>query len=192
MVAFIETLRVKSAERARRVRAGILLGRGAFIATYNNLLLTGKSFAYDAFRDRYYYDGREITGGVLAELRLLAAKECAIAPDHRTVRDAVKALCQQHSSTREQPKDVWHDAIADILQEAIAVGDRERVRVITIYGVPHWCVAMYDLKQALDVRGRNGSRRIRSIMRILGWQARSVIICGHRMRGFVQRVRSGA
>jgi hypothetical protein len=183
MVAFIEQLRKQRIERAKRVERGMLTGRGAFIETYNNLVGTGKAFTHDAMRDRYYYDGREINGSMLAELRVVAAAGRLVAPNQRTLWDAVRALCRKHpiDGQPEHIKDQWQDAISVILE-----GDRRVARVVTIHGVPHQCVAMRDLKQALDVRGRDSSRRVYSVMRMLGWQARPVFSYGHRMRGFVK------
>jgi hypothetical protein len=154
----------------------MLTGRSAFIETYNSLVATGKVFGYDVLRDRYYYDGREITGAVLAELRGVVAQDGSA--DRSTLRDAVRALCMKHPLDQRK----WPEAIA-------AVGNELAIQ-ITIHGVPHWCVAMRDLKQALDVRRGDSTKQINQAMRGLGWQCRPVFIYGHRMRGFVQRIES--
>jgi hypothetical protein len=78
MVAFVEQLRLQSLQlkaiNAARMQTGMLTGRSTFIETYNSLVAIGKVFAYDSFNDKYYYDGREITGAVLAELRGVVAQ----------------------------------------------------------------------------------------------------------------------
>jgi hypothetical protein len=185
MVSFVEQLQVQSEQlkalQAARAQAGMLTGKGAFIETYNNLIATGKVFAHDTFHDRYYYDGREVNGAVLAELRGVVAQGGSA--DRGTVWDAVRALCRKHPC--EHVKDQRQDAIETILAE-----DQGVVRRITIHGVSHWCVAMRDLKRAVDVKGVDGARRVYAIMRELGWQARPVFIYGRRMRYSLKLVMS--
>jgi hypothetical protein len=142
----------------------MLTGRGAFIETYNTLLLSGKAFTHDAMRDKYYWDGSEINSSVLAELRGVCAAGRLVAPDQKTLWDAVRALCRKHPC--EHVKDQWQDAIAELLNEMATR--------ITIHGVAYWCVALCDIRQALNL-GRS-AKRIRAIMRELGWQARPIIV----------------
>jgi hypothetical protein len=46
--------------------------------------------------DKYLCDGREITDGVIAELRLHCARESHRSPSSQTVKAAVRALCRLH------------------------------------------------------------------------------------------------
>jgi hypothetical protein len=161
---------------------GVLPGRGAFVATYNTLLMTKRPFAYDEAHDKFLYDGGEMTGRTLAELRLLCARESRQAPALKTVQQAAQALCSAHkvNSAAGLPLQA---AMTALLNESS--GDQDLVRTITVHGVPFQFVAMRDIKLAVDAHGAKGAKRIRAVMRALGWRARPAIIYGRRMRGFI-------
>ena len=189
-------LRLQRKEQERQARAGVLTGKGTFIATYNTLIKMGKLFAYDEFSDKYFCDDREITGHVLAELRLLCARQSLKAPDRRTVQEAAQALCRLNRVSADHPLAhspgaplPWQDAIETMLRDAVEGGDQDLVRTITVHGTPFWFAPMRDIKLALDARGVEGARRIRAVMRALGWRARPAIVHGRRMQGFTHRAR---
>lgn len=185
MVAFktiLENIDRDQLRQAQQQHAdGVLAGRSVFVVTYNTLLMTKRPFAYDEAHDKFLYDGGELTGRTLAELRLLCARESRQAPALKTVRDAAQALCSANK-VNSAPGLPLQAAIAALLNDTS--GDQDLVRTITVHGVPFRFVAMRDIKLAVDAHGAKGARRIRVVMRALGWQARPAIVHGRRLRGF--------
>jgi hypothetical protein len=62
------------------------VGKGVFVEsnTLMDLAKDGsKAFAYDELNDKYLCDGREVTEGVIAELRLLCAQTGQRAPSSK-------------------------------------------------------------------------------------------------------------
>jgi hypothetical protein len=179
-------------------KTGTLAGRGAFVEAYNTLLSLqtngktkgrGAPFAYDQSLDRYFYDGKELNGSVLVELRLLCARKNQRCPCLDTIRDAAAALCEANTVNRTNGLP-WQAAVGGMLHEAITNDDRDFVRTITVRGVPFWFVAMRDIKLALGAKGAKGATRIRAAMKALGWRATPAIVHGRRTRGFIRSVTS--
>jgi hypothetical protein len=175
------------------------IGRGVFVQTCNALSATGKAFVYDELNDKYLCDGREVTKGVIAELRLHCARESQRAPSSKTVNEVVKALCRLHrvcpipdlaalpeAQPTRYPRLPYRQELQGIINKALIQDDREFLQIIQLYGRSFIFVALRDLKYELGVNGRGEeTAQIRAAMQSLCWRPRHATLHGRSMPGFI-------
>jgi hypothetical protein len=159
---------------------GALEPGSGFARAYNTLLVIKDKLTYDG--QFYFYDGQQLTRDALIRLRLLCA-ERHVHASLEVVRQAAVAL-----AIAQQASDPWEATIGTMLGGAIVAQNEGLVAKITIRNEPFWFVCMRDIKLSVGATGADGARRIRAVMRTLGWRQRPAVVWGRRMRGFARKI----